>query len=807
MQDLEGPGHAAAPPDLLRSSRQPFGGRLRERQLVVHRRVRAARWSLLALGVLFGSFLSATPSVADESPANDDFLSAAPLSGLTGTWSGTTANATAEPGEPAHGGVGAGRSVWLTWTAPETGKVTFTAQPGPGQAVVAAAYTGKTVDTLTEIDSAVRSDDGGHPVRFRVVANQSYHLALDAAPGSTPLTGPVSVDFVLFAPQGDAFGDARQLEGRSDSASTTTFAASRQAGEPVHASSVPTGGSVWFTWTATRTGTAAIFAAGQHTSPAVALYTGASVDALNSIPGSGCGPETCFAVVGGSTYHLALAPSTVDAAGAPLEDDIVVRLRLVAPSNDDLSTASDLPGDAGQRRVVLRGSAEAGEPAHAGAPADASRWYRWTPEADGIADITLTGAGRLAVYLPGDGGVDDLLPLSQSASHEDAPAELSFPVTAARSLLVAVDAPAGVADPAPAVTLRYALGAPANDRTADAQRVHVPGTATGTNLGATAKGGPIVPGGDGRSVWYRLAPRKATPLMAQTAGSSFETALAIYEQTRSGLRLVASDAAAAGQPSLVRFRPRPRRIYFAGVDGRGDSRGDVVFTVARADVAVITVSDIVLTEGEPARFQIGVSPAPRGRAWLDFTTRSGVRAKAPMDYTSHAGRIVIAGGQTSRGVSVTTVDDALDEPRETFRLRLKSSSPKLWLAHPAAVAVLTDNDLAPELTLGAGEENEPDGPIEVDASLSRRSGRPGHGEPVDGSGRDSAAQLARDPGRRLRACRRHPGLARRLDRRSPVRGLARRRARRTNRTCARCRRASAERAKRTHESLRSHPGR
>jgi len=57
-------------------------------------------------------------------PANDDFADAIMLTGLSGQTTGSNISdieATKEIGEPDHAGNFGGRSVWWTWTAPETG--------------------------------------------------------------------------------------------------------------------------------------------------------------------------------------------------------------------------------------------------------------------------------------------------------------------------------------------------------------------------------------------------------------------------------------------------------------------------------------------------------------------------------------------------------------------------------------------------------------------------------------------------------------------------------------------------------------
>jgi len=514
---------------------------------------RLAAVPVVVAATLLCAALTPTAGAALDAPANDDFAMPVELTGRHGSWTGTTDQATAEVGEPVHGGRGAGTSVWLTWTAPADGTVSFTAEGRAGP-VVTAAYTGKSVDALQPVASSVRSDAGGPPTRFTVVAGTTYHVAVDALDDpSGPATGPMSIDLTLFSPRGDAFDEARVLAGGSDAASTTTFAASREPGEPVHAPAAPDGGSVWFRWTAPAAGTAVLSTAGTRAGPpATAVYLGDRVDVLTAVVRHSCGSVLCFRADAGTTYRIALAPAGADGTGAPVEDDLVLHLRLVTPGNDDVATAASLPGTSGQRSLAVRGSAEPGEPAHAEAPAVASRWYRWAPDVDGIAAIDVDGAARVAAYDAsfGDGGVDDLRVLDEAAGSAAAPAGLRFPVVAGDPVLVAVDRwPDGPHAGDGRVTVHYRVGAPRNDRPDAALGLVAPGSAYGTTLGVTAGGEPALPGADSGAVWFRLPATSAAPTVVQTTGSDFGTVLGVYQATGAGLRLVAADDAGRVVPA------------------------------------------------------------------------------------------------------------------------------------------------------------------------------------------------------------------------------------------------------------------
>ena len=690
----------------------------------MNRRWYRSAGAALVVGSALAVALVPTTGIADDDPVNDDFAMATELVGARGGWRGTTEQAGAEPGEPVHADVGAGTSVWLVWQAPGDGTATFTADGSDGP-VVTAAYTGKSVDALQAIAASVRSDAGGAPLRFSVAAGATYHVAVDGVAGA-PAAGPVTIDLALFSPPNDNLDRARRLTGHVDTASTTTFAASREVGEPVHDGSVPEGGSVWFRWTAPATGTAMVAAAGTRAGqPALAAYRGDEVSDLAALDRS-CGRSLCFRAQDGRTYRLALAPSGVDGAGAPVEDDLVVDLLLVAPGNDDLATSARLTGVSGDRSVTLRGSGQPGEPAHAGSAAVASRWYRWLPGAEGVARVRVDGAGRLAAYDPtgGDGGVDDLRSLDEAAGTRRTPARLLFPVSAGTPVLLAVDRPAGAAaHRAREVRLGYRVGPPSNDRRRDAQGLHVAGTRRGTTLGATAAGEPNLPGGDGRAVWYRLRGTHGDSLAVQTAGSAIDTILGVYEDTRAGLHLVAADDdGGPGRTSLARFRPKPDRRYLVAVEGKDGESGAVRVTVAPRSTPVVTVSSLRVAEGDEARFVIHASPAPQSRLRLAVATYDG--SAEPGDYEPLDGHVALTADQPRAELTVPTSGDGTDEPGEAFGLVLSSSSRSVLLAGRKATAGIVDDDRAPRLGIEPGEATESAGPARHVLRLSEPSERP-----------------------------------------------------------------------------------
>ena len=94
-------------------------------------------------------------------------------------------------------------------------------------------------------------------------------------------------------------------------------------------------------------------------------------------------------------------------------------------------------------------------------------------------------------------------------------------------------------------------------------------------------------------------------------------------------------------------------------------------TIEEAAPAV-TVSDAFGPEGEALEFTVRIERAADGFA-VRYATADGT-ATAGADYTAASGTLDFGAGETAKTVSVATLDDALDEGAETFRLAATDAS-------------------------------------------------------------------------------------------------------------------------------------
>ena len=238
---------------------------------------------------------------AQNSPANDNFATPAAITGATGKHFVNTARSTGEPGEPNHGSI-PDRSVWYSWTAPETGSAVFNTRESNFDTVVA-SYTGTAITGLTQLASNDQFNGTNQSkITFPVTSGTTYRIAVDGF-GST--TGSLGLQWSINPPANDNFASPRVLTNLSGVTPATTVRATGEPGELDYHGGAAADNSAWFSWTPTASGPAVVRlrdVAGL--APGIGVYTGTSLGALTSV-GSGA-TQAQFNVVAGTTYRIAV---------------------------------------------------------------------------------------------------------------------------------------------------------------------------------------------------------------------------------------------------------------------------------------------------------------------------------------------------------------------------------------------------------------------------------------------------------------------------------------------------------------------
>ena len=115
--------------------------------------------------------------------------------------------------------------------------------------------------------------------------------------------------------------------------------------------------------------------------------------------------------------------------------------------------------------------------------------------------------------------------------------------------------------------------------------------------------------------------------------------------------------------------------------------------------ALLSVADAEAREGEDAavEFRVTLSRAASGEVTVDYATSDGT-AVAGEDYTATSGTLAFAAGELAKTVSVPILDDAVDEGRETFTLKL--TNPKgAVIDDGEATGTIVNSDPVPQAWL------------------------------------------------------------------------------------------------------------
>lgn len=242
-------------------------------------------------------------------PPNDNFASRLRATGENVTVTGSSAEATTEPGEPAlfHG---LGATLWWSYTAPKDGKLRITGHaPGdelfPNPRVDARLFTGNTLETLQDFDPFGFSFN--RAVEFETRAGMEYQILTDTIV-SAPFIGyrgPVSLHFeYLPTPANDDFTNRITLAGEAFHVRGTTESATVQAGEKATSS----GGNehtVWYEWRAPASGPVYLHVTQEEgNAHAVAVFTNEPVDNVEFLLPVGMNGCCSFPARAGELYYL-----------------------------------------------------------------------------------------------------------------------------------------------------------------------------------------------------------------------------------------------------------------------------------------------------------------------------------------------------------------------------------------------------------------------------------------------------------------------------------------------------------------------
>ena len=203
-----------------------------------------------------------------------------------------------------------------------------------------------------------------------------------------------SIPSTPIRPANDSFAGAVAVSGSSWTLSGSNVDATSEAGEPQHAGSAPAK-SVWWSWTATSTGTCTLSTAGSGFDTVLAVYQGSSVGALNAVASndnaaiSGITSSLSFPVTSGAVYRIAVDGKSGASGAITLKGSVT----MPGPANDAFSSATAVTGTSFLAEGNNTGATvEVGEPKHAGQTGGRSAWWTWTAPGNGTLTVTTQGS-------------------------------------------------------------------------------------------------------------------------------------------------------------------------------------------------------------------------------------------------------------------------------------------------------------------------------------------------------------------------------------------------------------------------------
>ena len=408
-------------------------------------------------------------------------------------------------------------------------------------------------------------------------------------------------------PANDNFENATEFSGTSAAITASNRGATRQTYEPRHADQRG-GGSLWWNYRGDTSGYLSLNTSGSAIDTLLAVYRGSSLSGLQLVKSSD------DVATGNTASQILRLPVEVgDSLKIAVDGKARARGNFRLNANLEVGALHDLFADAKPQTAnswsdsrttasssgLTQYSAESGEPAHAGYPAQRSVWYAWQPSANSTATVHTQGSSFdtvLAVYQG-----SSLSRLRWIASNDnETPSKTSslvtFGVRSGETYYLALDGKNGATG---GYTLTASLGPsntngvvppvtapPSNDNLSNAISITgAPLRINGSNrsaTGQTGEPGSVIP----TSVWYRWTAPRSGVVTVTTDGSLFDTTLGAYQGSTvtgltalpaypaaNGVTAVNDNATSSVRWSRVRFSATAGTDYLLRIDGARSATG------------------------------------------------------------------------------------------------------------------------------------------------------------------------------------------------------------------------------------------
>jgi uncharacterized repeat protein (TIGR01451 family) len=257
---------------------------------------------------------------------------------------------------------------------------------------------------------------------------------------------------------------------------------------------------------------------------------------------------------------------------------------LSGPPNNFFQNAQAVAGASGSvTGTNVDADVEPGEQGMGGGEPFTSVWYSWTATGNGQATFTTAGSDFDTQLIAFTGtSLADLQNIAENDDADDLTSSVSFPTTAGTTYYLSVNGYGGSTGNIVFNWSSISGSAPPNDNFAAAAPLSgIPSTTTGNNTFATVEPGEPdhVEASSEGTIWYAWTPQTSGRVIFDTAGSTFDTVMAVYTGASLGSlnEVVSNDDDPFVDPptSRVAFDAVAGTTYFIVVGGYSAERGDV----------------------------------------------------------------------------------------------------------------------------------------------------------------------------------------------------------------------------------------
>lgn len=398
------------------------------------------------------------------------------------------------------------------------------------------------------------------------------------------------------------------------------------------------------------------------TYPMELMYNEIGGDALIGVWGA-YGRHTIFSPLVFSLVGANSGTSVPDSAPFALKTPSLA----TPPLNNNFSAAFPIPG--GTASVAgsnVGATMETGEPGASGT-VYGSVWWQWTAPATQYVQLDTIGSDFDTILIVSTGAPVNNLAiqgLSDNAGGNNT-SKLKFYATAGTTYRFQVGGATPAAEGHVLLHLSPMPGPPVNDALAGATNLGGPvATAlTGSTVGATNEisepdHSPTILGAGGASVWYNWTAPYSGNWVLNTAGSHFDTTLAVYTGTQMSQltrAAVSTQAGSASDPSRLILTAIGGITYHIAIDGAATGNsGDYALTL----VPIPVVTSYSVATGSTRAFSLNWRSEPQ--------TTYRVEQSSDLDLWSTVAAGVASQG-TETGVNLTGIP--LSAPSMFFRVQ------------------------------------------------------------------------------------------------------------------------------------------